>query len=63
MIASEKSNQNLSVYNHFLLKKRFKVNKKQIFLVKKLEIQVIVYMIMLTRSQESISNPMRYKGI
>ena len=31
MIASEKSHQNLSDYNQFLFKKRFEVNKKQIF--------------------------------
>ena len=29
MIASEISLQNLSDYNHFLFKKRFKVNKKK----------------------------------
>ena len=31
MIAQEKSYQNLSDYNQFLLKKRFEVDKKQIF--------------------------------
>ena len=31
MIASEKSHQNLSDCNHFLLKKKFEVNVKQIF--------------------------------
>ena len=34
MIASEKSHQNLSDYNQFLLIKTFEVNKKQIFLAK-----------------------------
>ena len=40
--------------------KIFKVNKKQIFLGKKLEIQVIVFMIMLTRPSERIFNSTRY---
>ena len=31
MISSEKSHTNLSDYNQFLFKKRFEVNKKQIF--------------------------------
>ena len=31
MISSKKSHQNISDYNHFLFKKRFKVDKKQIF--------------------------------
>ena len=34
------------------IQKIFEVNKKQIFLVKKWEIQVIIFMIMLTRSSE-----------
>ena len=41
-----KSNLNLPDYIQFLLKKRFKFNKKKgLFLVKKLEIQVIIAMI------------------
>ena len=51
------------IASEFLLKKRFEVTKKQIFLVKKLEIQVIVSMIMLTRSSERIFNPKRYSSI
>ena len=39
-----------------LLKKRFEVNKKQIFSCEKWEIQIVVFMIMLTRSS------MRYAG-
>ena len=46
MIASEKSHQNLSDYIHFLLKKRFEVNKKSIFLVKKCEIHVFMIMLL-----------------
>ena len=36
MIASEKSQQNLSYYNQFLLKKIFEVIKKQIFPIEKM---------------------------
>ena len=39
------------------------MKKKQIFKVKKWDIQVIVIMIMLTHSAEMIFNPMRYTGI
>ena len=63
MTASEKSHQNLSDYNQFLFKKRFQDNKDRFFLIKKLEIQIIVFMIMLTRSSERIFIRMRYTGI
>ena len=64
MIVSEKSHQNLSDYNQFLFKIWFTHNiKKWLFLVKKWEIQVIVTIIMLTRSLENIFNPSRYTGI
>ena len=39
-----------------------KLLKNRFFLVKKLEIQVIVFMIMHTRSSERIFNPMHYTG-
>ena len=61
MITSEKSHQNLSDYNQFLLRKRFEVNKKQIFSTE--TIRMIVYMIMLTRSMERVSYPMHYTGM
>ena len=38
MIASEKSHQNLSDYDQFLFKERFKVKKDRYIPVKKLEI-------------------------
>ena len=52
MIVLKKSHQNLSDYMQFLFKKRrFELNKKWDFcLVKKLEIQEIIAIIMLTRS-------------
>ena len=60
----EKKHQNLLDYNQILFKKRFKVNKKTDFLLRRNEkIQVIVSMIMLTRSSERIFNPMRYTGL
>ena len=49
-------------YNQFLLKKRFEVNIKLIFLVKKCEIQEIVSMIILTCSSEWFFKPIRYAG-
>ena len=60
MSASEESHQNLSIYNQFLFIKIFEVNKKQIFLAKKSEIEFNIFMIMLTRSLQMIFNPMRY---
>ena len=64
MISSEKSNQNLSDYNKFLFKKRFEVNKKQIFSSEKIrKIQVIVFVIMLTHYSERIFNQMRYTSM
>ena len=62
MIVSEKSHQNLSDYTQFIFKKRFEFNikKKELFLVKEWEIQVIITMIMLTRSSERILNPWRW---
>ena len=63
MIALEKSHQNLSDHNQILFRNRFKVNKNRFFRVNKLEIQVIVFMIMLTRSSEMIFNPMCYTGV
>ena len=62
MNASEKSYQNLSYYNQFLFNKRFEVNKKKLS-SEKWEIQVIVFMIMLTGSSERIFNSMRYTVI
>ena len=61
MIALEKTHQNSSDYNQFLLRKRFEVNKKQIFSTE--TIRMIVYMIMLTRSMERVSYPMHYTGM
>ena len=65
MIVSEKSHQNLSDYFQLFLNKRFEFNiKKRLILVKKLEIQVIISMIMLTHSSKWICNPMRcFTGI
>ena len=63
MIPSEKPHQNLCENNLFLFKKRFEVIKNKFIQVKKLEIQVIVFIIMLTRSSERILNPMRYAGL
>ena len=57
IFASEKSHQDQSDYSQFLFNKIFKVNKNIFFLVKKIEIQVIVFMIMFTRSSERIFNP------
>ena len=45
------------------LKIYFKLIKNRFYLVEKLEIQVIEFMIMLTRSSERIVNPMRYTGV
>ena len=61
MIVSEKSHQNLSaVYIQFLFRKRFEFNKElRLFLEKKREIQVIISMIMLTRSSEGYFNSNR----
>ena len=44
----------MSVYNHFLIKRKFKVNKKQIFSSEKMRNSASVSMIMLTRSSEGI---------
>ena len=52
-----------SKYIQFLFSKRFKINTKQICSSAKWEIQVIVFMIMLTRFSQRIFNPMRYTGI
>ena len=60
MIASEKSHQNISEYSQILLKKYMKLIKKKIVQVKKREIKIIGFMIMLTRSSEGIFNPMHY---
>ena len=46
----------------FYSKKDLKFIKNRFFLVKKWKIQVIVFMIMLTRSSENICNPMCYSG-
>ena len=62
LIVSEKSNKNLSDYIQFILKKSFEVNRKGIFSIEKLEIQEIIFKIMLTRSSEKICNQMRYMG-
>ena len=48
--------------NQFLLKRKFEVNKNQIFSGEKMKNLGIVFMIMLTRSSERIFNPMRYAG-
>ena len=44
----------------FLFKKRFEVNKKIFILVKLWEIEIIVFMITLTRSSLRIFNPMHF---
>ena len=63
MILSEKSNQNISDWIQLSFNKIFEFsNKKGLFLVKNWEIQVILYMIMLTRSSERIPIPSRYTG-
>ena len=46
----------------FYSKKDLKLIKNKKFLVEKLEIQVIVFMIMPTLSSEWILDPMRYTG-
>ena len=63
MIALEKSHQNLSDDTQFLLEKKFEVKKNGLFLVKKWEIQVIAFMIMLNSSSERIFNSSRYISI
>ena len=55
-------NSMVSSVTSFFSKKYLKLVKNRLFLVKKLEIQVIVLMNMLTRSSETIFNPMRYSG-
>ena len=45
------------------IKQKFEVNKKQIFSSEEMKIQVIVFMILFTRSSERIFNSMRYTGI
>ena len=60
MIVSEKSHENYTI--SFYSKQDFKLIQNRFFRVKKLEIQVIVFMIMLTRSSERIFYPMRYTG-
>ena len=62
MIVSEKSYQNNSDYVQFVIKNRFEVDKKGIISSKKWLIQVIISIIVLTRSSERIFNPMRYTG-
>ena len=63
MSVSEKSHTNLSGYIQFLFKKIFEFYKKgDFFAVKKGEIQIIITMIMITRSSERIFNPSRYTG-
>ena len=52
MVESEKSHQISSDDNQIIFKNVFEVNKSRFFLVKKLEIQIIVSMIMLSRSFE-----------
>ena len=47
-------------YPLFYSKKDLKLVKNRFFLVKKLEIQVIISKIMPTRSSKRIFNPMRY---
>ena len=55
MIVSEKSHQNLLGYIEFSLKRKFDLIKKGIISTeKKREIQVIITIIMLTRSTERI---------
>ena len=65
MIVSEKSHQNLSDCNQFILRKndlKF-IKKNRFFLAKKSEIQVIEFMIMLNHSSERIFNPSHYIGV
>ena len=63
MIASEKSHQNISDYYQFLLKKNLKLMENfKINSIEKLKIQVIVFMIKLTRSSERFFNLMHYIG-
>ena len=63
MIELEKSHQNLSDYNQFLFKTNLKLLINRYFLVTIWEIQVILFMIMLTRSSKRIFNPMRSTGL
>ena len=58
-----KIHSNPSDYNQILFKKKFEVNKNRFLLEKKREIQIIVFMIVLTRFSERIFYPMRYTGI
>ena len=56
----KKKTSNLSDYNHFIFKNRFKVNK--LFSSEKLRYSDNCILIMLPRSSERIFNPMRYTG-
>ena len=64
MTGSEKSHQNRSDYTQFLFLKRFKFNKKKDYFYQKMRVdiinQVIINIIMLTRSTEMIFNPSHY---
>ena len=62
VIASVRTDSNLSDCNQFLFKNRFKFNKYIFFIVKKWEIQAIIFLITLTRYTERIFNAMRYTG-
>ena len=62
MIASEKSHQNLSDLQ-FYSKSDLNLTKNRFFLVKIGDNQVIISIIMLTRSSERIFNLMRNTGI
>ena len=63
MIVSEKSPRNLSDYIQFLFKIFFNLIKKGTISSEKLEIQLIMTIIMLTRFSERIFNPSRYSSI
>ena len=49
-------------FNQFLFKKDLNLLKHRFILVKKLDIKLIVYMIVLTHFSERILNPMSYTG-
>ena len=57
------TSQYIRLYPVFTKKKDFNLIREGLFLVKKREFQIIITMIMLTRSSERIYNPSRYTGI
>ena len=63
MIGLVKSHLNLSDYSQFIFKKGCEVNKKNRFIIARKKMQVIIFMIIVTRSSERIFIPMRYTDV